>query len=59
MGESLAGLPGVVSVASASSLPLERGLNMGMQFETTGLAWQTVETRAISPNYFLTLGIPR
>ncbi len=57
--ESLVGLPGVVSVASASNLPLERGLNMGMQFESTGPAWQTVETRAISPNYFHTLAIPR
>jgi putative ABC transport system permease protein len=52
-------LPGVEAVATASSLPLERGLRNGIKFNgTSGPETQTVQMRAISPQYFRALGIP-
>jgi predicted permease len=57
--QNLAALPGVSSVATASSLPLERGLNLWIQAirngERTG---QITEGRVVSGEYFRTLGIP-
>jgi putative ABC transport system permease protein len=51
-------LPGVRSAATVPSLPMERGLNSYMMVEgrpePTG---RSVEMRAISPDYFRTLGI--
>ena len=56
--ERIAALPGVVSVATVPSLPMERGLNNYLSIE--GRAEKTgssVEARPISQDYFRTLGI--
>ena len=54
--ERLAAQPGITSVASASSLPLEQGLNMWtydpLQGESRGFSGQY---RGVSPQYFSTL----
>jgi len=56
--ERLAAFPGVSAVTAASSLPLERGLNLWIQGMSNGeLEGQTVEARAVGPGYFRTLGI--
>jgi predicted permease len=56
--ERVSALPGVRSAATVPSLPMERGLNYYINIEgraePTG---RSVETRAISPDYFRTLGI--
>jgi predicted permease len=55
----LSALPGVTAAATASNVPLERGLRAGMRFEgASGPVEQTVQIRAISPAYFRALGIP-
>jgi putative ABC transport system permease protein len=57
--QRLASLPGVSSVATSSSLPLERGLNLWIQAMKNGeRTGQTVEARAVSADYFRTFGIP-
>ena len=57
--ERLQAIPGVVSAASVPGLPLDRGLNHNINVagrpELDGLF---VEYRAISPEYFATLGVP-
>jgi predicted permease len=57
--ERLQAIPGVVSAASVPGLPLDRGLNHNISIpgrpELEGLL---VEYRAISPEYFSTLGVP-
>jgi len=57
--ERISQLPGVRSVTTVPSLPMERGLNSYVtvegRAEPTG---RSVEMRAISPEYFRTLGIP-
>jgi len=56
--ERLRALPGVESVASVSSLPLERGLNNFLSFDgPEARNGASVESRAINPDYFRTLGI--
>jgi putative ABC transport system permease protein len=57
--DRLSSIPGVVSAATASNVPLERGLRMGVGIESGGeRVVQTVWVRAISPQYFRTLKIP-
>jgi putative ABC transport system permease protein len=55
-------LPGVVSVATASATPLERGLNtiIYRNESTSGDAhnYVEIEFRSVSPSYFNTLAIP-
>lgn len=56
--QRLATFPGVSTVAAASSLPLERGLNLWIQAMSGGAReGQTVEARTVSPGYFRALGI--
>jgi predicted permease len=48
--------PGVAAVATASNLPLQRGLRVGMNIngQSTG---RSLQIRAISPDYFRVLGL--
>jgi putative ABC transport system permease protein len=59
VSERIAAIPGVASVATVPSLPMERGLNNYLAIvgrdSRTGMS---VESRAISPEYFQTLRIP-
>jgi putative ABC transport system permease protein len=54
--ESLEAIPGVTGVASASNLPVERGLRYPYEIPHCGRFM--VQLRAISPNYFRVMGIP-
>jgi predicted permease len=60
--EALSAVPGVVSVAGASSTPLERGLNTVVfpkgTMSNDGSDMVNIEFRAVSPQYFRTIGIP-
>jgi predicted permease len=57
--DRLRALPGVERVASAPSLPLERGRNFPVDTkENPELAIGAVELRFVSSDYFATLGIP-
>jgi len=49
-------LPGVVSAASTSNLPIERGLNDSANIP--GCGQFTIQGRGVSPEYFQTMGIP-
>ncbi|HEY7476172.1 MAG TPA: ABC transporter permease [Vicinamibacterales bacterium] len=49
--------PFIVSIAGASSLPLERGINTPMSIAGRPDATGTVEWRAVTPGYFRTMGI--
>jgi predicted permease len=49
--------PAIASIAGASSLPLERGINTPMTIAGRPDAYGTVEWRAVTPGYFQTLGI--
>jgi putative ABC transport system permease protein len=51
------GSPLVASIAGASSLPLERGINTPMTIDGRPDVAGTVEWRAVTPGYFQTLGI--
>jgi predicted permease len=53
----LDGSPVIASVAGASSLPLERGINTPMTIGGRPDLAGTVEWRAVTPGYFQTLGI--
>jgi predicted permease len=55
--QQLEGSPVIASVAGASSLPLERGINTPMTIGGRPDMWGTVEWRAVTPGYFQTLGI--
>jgi putative ABC transport system permease protein len=56
--ERISQLPGVRSVTTVPSLPLERGLNSYVTVEGRAEPkGRSVELRAISPEYFRTLGI--
>lgn len=56
--QGLASLPGVVSVTTSSSLPLERGLTFWIQAMKGGeRAGQVIEMRIVGTDYFTTLGI--
>jgi putative ABC transport system permease protein len=50
--------PTVSSVAGASSLPFERGLNTPITIRGRSDKPGSVEWRAVTPHYFQTLGIP-
>lgn len=57
--ERIQALPGVERVATAPSLPLERGLNFPVDIpERPELGMGAVELRVVSPHYLATLGIP-
>ena len=56
--ERLEGSPVISSIAGASSLPLERGINTPMSISGRPDVIGTVEWRAVTPGYFRTLGIP-
>ena len=56
--QQLEGSPALASIAGASSLPLERGINTPMSIGGRPDASGTVEWRAVTPGYFSTLGIP-
>ncbi len=49
-------LPGVLSAATVSNLPLERGQRIPVKVD--GLRYQVMEQRAVSPGYFLTVRTP-
>jgi putative ABC transport system permease protein len=49
--------PGVNRVAAVNGLPLDRGLNMGGRPADRPEIKQVVEFRAITPDYFRTLGV--
>jgi predicted permease len=56
--ERVSALPGVRSAATVPSLPMERGLNYYINIEgRQEPVGRSVEMRAISPDYFRTLGI--
>jgi predicted permease len=55
--QQLEGSPVIASIAGASSLPLERGINTPMTIGGRPDVWGTVEWRAVTPGYFQTLGI--
>jgi putative ABC transport system permease protein len=52
----LSSLPGVAAVATASNLPLERGLRVGMNINSQSTG-KSLQIRAISPDYFRVLGM--
>jgi len=54
--ERIKAMPGVVSAATASNAPLERGLRMGIAVDGHQIE-RSIQIRAISPQYFDTLGI--
>jgi putative ABC transport system permease protein len=55
--QQLEGSPVIRSIAGASSLPLERGLNTPIAIPGRQNAPSSVEWRAVTPGYFSTLGI--
>lgn len=56
--EQVRGTPGIVSIAGASNLPLERGVNFPMSIAGRPDAFEgAVEWRAVTPDYFAALGI--
>ena len=55
--QQLDGSPVIASIAGASSLPLERGINTPMSIGGRPEVAGTVEWRAVTPGYFQTLGI--
>src|ERR1700730_13739011 len=57
--EHISTIPGVTSVTTASSIPLERGPNsiFGIEGQPTEQV-SYVELRPVGPDYLLTLGIP-
>jgi predicted permease len=57
VAQRLDGSPLVASIASASSLPLERGVNTPMSIRGRPEVGGTVEWRAVTPGYFQTLGV--
>ncbi|MGE5098899.1 MAG: ABC transporter permease [Deltaproteobacteria bacterium] len=62
--DRLSGLPGVTSVALASSLPLSNGQTNDVNFQidgspsTPGARGPHAATAAVSPDYFRTVGVP-
>lgn len=57
--EKIRAIPGVDAVASASALPLEKGLNLPAYPDSTPRKIEyAVEYRIISPDYFKAMGIP-
>jgi len=57
--DRIARQPGVTSVATVTSMPLEPGLNMPASARVDGeYQRQTIEYRTVSAGYFETMGIP-
>ena len=56
--EQFSGSSVIASIAGASSLPLERGINTPISIAGRPEIVGTVEWRAVTPGYFGTLGIP-
>jgi predicted permease len=56
--QHLEGSPVIASIAGATSLPMERGINTPMTIGGRPDARGSVEWRAVTPGYFQTLGIP-
>ena len=56
--ERLRVLPGVVSAAAASNVPVERGLNNFIRIAGCGDEGILIQQRNVSPGYFQTMGIP-
>jgi putative ABC transport system permease protein len=56
--DRLATAPGVLSTATVSSLPMERGLNVFFRVTGSDAPGRLAEFRPISPDYFRTMGIP-
>ena len=55
----LSSSPGVVAAATASNIPLERGLRTGLAVEgPNGRTVLSTQIRAISPNYFRAIDVP-
>lgn len=54
----ISAVPGVTSVATASSYPLTRGLNIPVTVQGSPGDAGTVEWRSVSPGYLETLGVP-
>lgn len=54
--DRLKALPGVVSAATVSNLPMERGQRIPVKVDA--LRYQVMEQRAVSPGYFLTMHTP-
>ncbi|HKS42899.1 MAG TPA: ABC transporter permease [Blastocatellia bacterium] len=54
--ERIASMPGVITAATASNVPLERGLRMGIAVDGRAID-RSVQIRAISHQYFQTLGM--
>jgi putative ABC transport system permease protein len=55
--EQVKGASSMASIAGASSLPLERGINTPMSIAGRPDTFGSVEWRAVTPGYFQTLGI--
>jgi putative ABC transport system permease protein len=55
--QQVEGSPALASIAAASSLPLERGVNTPITVAGRPDVAGTVEWRAVTPRYFQTLGI--
>jgi putative ABC transport system permease protein len=55
--QQLEGSPAIATIAGASSLPLERGINTPISIAGRPDISGTVEWRAVTPGYFETLGI--
>ena len=56
--DSVRRIPGVVAAAAASNLPMQPGMNISLHVQGRGQEDESVEYRAVSPQYFSTLGIP-
>jgi len=58
VAQEMSGTPAVASIAGASNLPLERGLNIPVSIGGRPELYEgAVEWRAVTPGYFETLGI--
>lgn len=56
VSEHLRALPGVVATASASTVPVERGLNVPTEIPNCGPV--ALQLRIVSPSYFATMKMP-
>jgi len=56
--QRVASLPGVQTVAYATSLPFYPGNSPRLNLQINGRAVRQAEVNVVSPNYFTTLGIP-
>ena len=56
--DSVRTLPGVVAAAAVSNLPTQPGMNIPLHVKGRGCEDESVEYRVVSPEYFVTMGIP-